>query len=63
MRAGALAAPTGRAAQRLSEMTGQPASTLHRLLEFEPKTMGFKYDAASTGAGAVSVNTGTRGDS
>ena len=35
----ALAAPTGRAAQRLSEMTGQPASTLHRLLEFEPKTL------------------------
>jgi exodeoxyribonuclease V alpha subunit len=43
----ALAAPTGRAAQRLSEMTGQPASTLHRLLEFEPKTMGFKHDAAN----------------
>ena len=28
-----LAAPTGRAAQRLSESTGQPAVTLHRLLE------------------------------
>ncbi|MBD2098942.1 ATP-dependent RecD-like DNA helicase [Trichocoleus sp. FACHB-591] len=42
----ALAAPTGRAAQRLSEMTGQEAKTLHRLLEFDPKTFGFKrgYD-------------------
>jgi exodeoxyribonuclease V alpha subunit len=29
-----LAAPTGRAAQRLTEATGQPARTLHRLLEF-----------------------------
>ena len=29
-----LAAPTGRAAKRLSESTGQEAKTLHRLLEF-----------------------------
>ena len=28
----ALAAPTGRAAKRLEELTGEPASTLHRLL-------------------------------
>lgn len=40
----ALAAPTGRAAQRLGEMTGLEAKTIHRLLEFEPKTMGFKCD-------------------
>jgi exodeoxyribonuclease V alpha subunit len=40
----ALAAPTGRAAQRLSEMTGMEAKTLHRLLEFDPRTMGFKRD-------------------
>lgn len=40
----ALAAPTGRAAQRLSEMTGLEAKTVHRLLEFEPKGMGFKRD-------------------
>ena len=32
----ALAAPTGRAAKRLSEATGQPATTLHRLLEWKP---------------------------
>lgn len=30
-----LAAPTGRAAQRLGESTGMEASTLHRLLEFQ----------------------------
>ncbi|NLY09583.1 MAG: ATP-dependent RecD-like DNA helicase [Tissierellia bacterium] len=29
-----LAAPTGRAAKRMSEATGQPASTIHRLLEY-----------------------------
>ncbi|MDE0023635.1 MAG: ATP-dependent RecD-like DNA helicase [Spirochaetaceae bacterium] len=33
----ALAAPTGRAAKRLEESTGQPASTIHRLLEFSPR--------------------------
>lgn len=31
-----LAAPTGRAARRLVESTGRPASTLHRLLEADP---------------------------
>lgn len=31
-----LAAPTGKAANRLSEMTGLPAFTLHRLLEYQP---------------------------
>jgi exodeoxyribonuclease V alpha subunit len=31
-----LAAPTGRAAKRLSEATGQPAATLHRLLQSAP---------------------------
>lgn len=40
----ALAAPTGRAAQRLSEMAGQEAKTIHRLLEFDPKAMRFKRD-------------------
>jgi exodeoxyribonuclease V alpha subunit len=32
----ALAAPTGRAAKRLADATGAPASTLHRLLEWRP---------------------------
>jgi exodeoxyribonuclease V alpha subunit len=40
-----LAAPTGRAAQRLSEMTRLEAKTLHRLLEFDPRTMDFKRNS------------------
>jgi len=39
-----LAAPTGRAAQRLSEMTKREARTIHRLLAFDPKTMHFRFD-------------------
>ncbi len=31
-----LAAPTGRAAKRLAEVTGMEAKTIHRLLEFKP---------------------------
>lgn len=31
-----LCAPTGRAAQRMSESTGRPATTIHRLLEYTP---------------------------
>lgn len=38
----ALAAPTGRAAKRLSEATGAPASTIHRLLEYSPKSNAFE---------------------
>nr|VFK29490.1 MAG: exodeoxyribonuclease V alpha subunit [Candidatus Kentron sp. MB]VFK74801.1 MAG: exodeoxyribonuclease V alpha subunit [Candidatus Kentron sp. MB] len=37
-----LCAPTGRAAKRLAESTGFPASTIHRALEFDPRLMGFK---------------------
>lgn len=33
-----LAAPTGRAAKRMAEVTGHEASTIHRLLEVEPGT-------------------------
>jgi exodeoxyribonuclease V alpha subunit len=40
----ALASPTGRAAKRLSEATGRPASTIHRLLGFSPKE-GFKFNS------------------
>jgi len=36
-----LAAPTGRAAKRLSETTGLEAKTIHRLLEVEPATGRF----------------------
>jgi exodeoxyribonuclease V alpha subunit len=38
----ALAAPTGRAAKRLSESTGLEARTIHRLLETDPAQGGFK---------------------
>ena len=31
-----LAAPTGRAAKRLTELTGHDAATVHRLLELRP---------------------------
>ena len=40
----ALASPTGRAAKRLSEATGRPASTIHRLLGFSP-VEGFNHNA------------------
>jgi exodeoxyribonuclease V alpha subunit len=40
----ALAAPTGRAAKRLSESTGREAKTIHRLLEFDPAIGRFKRD-------------------
>lgn len=40
----ALAAPTGRAAKRLSEATGRNAQTVHRLLEYSFDEGGFQYD-------------------
>jgi exodeoxyribonuclease V alpha subunit len=42
-----LAAPTGRAAQRMSEVVGLEARTLHRLLEWNPVRGGFSRDAAN----------------
>ena len=36
-----LASPTGRAAQRLSDAAGKPASTIHRLLKYDPSTRAF----------------------
>jgi exodeoxyribonuclease V alpha subunit len=38
----ALCAPTGRAAKRLAESTGRETSTIHRLLEADPKEGGFR---------------------
>jgi exodeoxyribonuclease V alpha subunit len=38
----ALAAPTGRAAKRMSETAGEEAATIHRLLEFNPREGGFQ---------------------
>lgn len=40
-----LASPTGRAAKRLAEVTGYPASTIHRLLEVDPSSFTFKRNA------------------
>ena len=52
-----LAAPTGRAAKRMSETSGREASTLHRLLEIDPKRGIFKRDANNPlEAGAVIVD-------
>ena len=39
-----LCAPTGRAAKRMSEATGHEAKTIHRLLQFDPGTGGFKHN-------------------
>ena len=39
-----LCAPTGRAAKRLTETTGREARTIHRLLEYDPLSNGFKRD-------------------
>jgi exodeoxyribonuclease V alpha subunit len=37
-----LCAPTGRAAKRMSDATGMEARTIHRLLEVDPTTGGFR---------------------
>jgi exodeoxyribonuclease V alpha subunit len=43
----ALAAPTGRAAKRLADQAGVPASTLHRLLEWRPHEGAFSRNATN----------------
>lgn len=40
-----LAAPTGRAAQRLAEATNTNAKTVHRMLEYSPREGGFQRHA------------------
>ncbi len=39
-----LAAPTGRAAKRITEQTGKFATTIHRLLEIDPQTFTFLHN-------------------
>ncbi len=52
-----LTAPTGRAAKRLAEATGREAKTVHRLLEFEPRTRTFQRgEERPLNAGAVIVD-------
>lgn len=41
----ALAAPTGKAAQRMSEVCGLPAKTIHRLLRYDPIHQCFQCNA------------------
>jgi len=50
-----LAAPTGRAAKRLSEATGQDARTIHRVLEFQPKKGTFKRNEGNALPGEALV--------
>lgn len=49
------AAPTGRAAKRMSEATGHGASTIHRLLEVDPETGGFKRNRNNLLDGSVFI--------
>ena len=42
-----LCAPPGRAAKRMKEATGMEAKTIHRMLEIDPKTFGFKRNEES----------------
>ena len=49
----ALCAPTGRAAKRLSETTGLEAKTIHRLLEVDPRSGGFKRHENPTRSNAT----------
>ena len=49
-----LAAPTGRAAKRLSEVTGMEAKTIHRLLEFKPPE-GYKRNGENPLEGDVLI--------
>lgn len=51
-----LASPTGRAAKRLSEATGQPASTIHRMLGYSPDGYFAQDDDAPLEADMVIVD-------
>ena len=50
-----LGAPTGRAAKRLSEVTGHEAATIHRLLEYSWHSGGFTRDAENPLAGDIVI--------
>jgi exodeoxyribonuclease V alpha subunit len=50
-----LAAPTGRAAKRMTESVGAPAQTIHRLLKWNPVTNKFTFDAENPLEGDVFV--------
>jgi ATP-dependent exoDNAse (exonuclease V) alpha subunit len=42
-----LCAPTGKAARRMQELCGHPATTIHRMLEFSPFEGGFQRDESN----------------
>ncbi len=50
-----LAAPTGRAAKRMTESTGFLATTLHRLLKYNPQTGDFVFNASNRLQGDVFI--------
>ncbi len=50
-----LAAPTGRAAKRMTESVGAPAQTIHRLLKWNPVTNRFTFDADNRLEGDVFI--------
>lgn len=50
-----LAAPTGRAAKRMSESVGVEAQTIHRLLKWNPVTNTFTYNAENPLEGDVFI--------
>ena len=50
-----LAAPTGRAAKRMTESVGAQAQTIHRLLKWNPATNKFTYDAENRLTGDVFI--------
>ncbi len=50
-----LAAPTGRAAKRMTESTGAAALTIHRLLKYNPQTNSFTYSSDNPLEGDVFI--------
>ncbi len=50
-----LAAPTGRAARRMTESVGAPAQTIHRLLKWNPVTNRFVYNEENKLEGDVFI--------
>ncbi len=50
-----LAAPTGRASKRMTESTGFAATTLHRLLKYNPQTGKFVYNLENRLPGDVFI--------
>ncbi len=50
-----LAAPTGRAAKRMTESTNAPALTVHRLLKYNPQTNKFTFSAENPLEGDVFI--------